>query len=163
MPAKNQNDAAPKFSLAAFLPYRLAVATESVGRVFAESFGNAYNLNRPEWRILAVIVEHGTQSPTMVGQRSALDKVKVSRAVQSLVTKGLLRRTRDPDDGRGLLLSLTRKGAATHAGLIPLSARTEATVFEGLNQADRAALSRILKKITTHLETIDGTGTRTRR
>ena len=96
-------------------------------------------------------------SPTAVGQLTAMDKVKVSRATQSLVTKGLLRQSQDPSDGRGRLLRLTRKGVTTHAGMVPLAEQLEATLFGGLSRADLAALNRILSKITTHLETTSET------
>jgi DNA-binding MarR family transcriptional regulator len=139
------------------LPYRLAVVTEAVSRVFAESFEEAFKLTRPEWRVLAVVVENGTLSPTLVGQHASMDKVKVSRAVQSLVVKGLLRRTQDPSDGRGLLLSVTRKGRTTHDSLVPLCTKTEAMVFKDLNRSDRAVLRRVLGKITTQLETMGRT------
>jgi DNA-binding MarR family transcriptional regulator len=157
MPAKNRGGQVAEFRLADFLPYRLAVVTEAVSRVFAENIEEAFKLTRPEWRVLAVIVEHGTLSPTLVGQRASMDKVKVSRAVQSLVVKGILRRTQDPSDGRGLLLSVTRKGRTTHGGLVPLSIGTESMVFKDLNRADRAALGRILAKITSQLETMGRT------
>jgi len=157
MPAKNRGGQVAEFRLADFLPYRLAVVTEAVSRVFAEKIEEAFKLTRPEWRVLAVIVEHGTLSPTLVGQRASMDKVKVSRAVQSLVVKGILRRTQDPSDGRGLLLSVTRKGRTTYGGLVPLSIGTEAMVFKDLNRADRAALGRILAKITSQLETMGRT------
>ena len=52
----------------------------------------------------------GTLSPSAVGEATAMDKVKVSRAAASLVARGLLRQTQDPHDGRGRLLRLTRKG-----------------------------------------------------
>jgi len=157
MPAKKRGVEGAEFRLANFLPYRLAVVTDAVSRVFAENFEEAFKLTRPEWRVLAVIVENGTLSPTVVGQRASMDKVKVSRAVQSLVMKGILRRTQDPSDGRGLLLSVTRKGRTTHDGLVPLTIRTEAMVFKDLNRADRAALGRILAKIATQLETMGRT------
>jgi DNA-binding MarR family transcriptional regulator len=157
MPAKNRGAQAGEFRLAEFLPYRLAVVTEAVSRVFAESFEEAFKLTRPEWRVLAVVVENGTLSPTLVGQHASMDKVKVSRAVQSLVVKGLLRRTQDPSDGRGLLLSVTRKGRTTHDSLVPLCTKTEAMVFKDLNRSDRAVLRRVLGKITTQLETMGRT------
>jgi DNA-binding MarR family transcriptional regulator len=157
MPAKNRGAQVGEFRLAEFLPYRLAVVTEAVSRVFAENFEEAFKLTRPEWRVLAVVVENGTLSPTLVGQHASMDKVKVSRAVQSLVVKGLLRRTQDPSDGRGLLLSVTRKGRTTHEGLVPLCTKTEAMVFKDLNHSDRAVLRRVLGKITTQLETMSRT------
>jgi DNA-binding MarR family transcriptional regulator len=157
MPAKNRGAQVAEFRLADFLPYRLAVVTEAVSRVFAENFEEAFKLTRPEWRVLAVIVEHGTLSPTLVGQHALMDKVKVSRAVQSLVVRGILRRTQDPSDGRGLLLSVTRKGRTTHESLVPLCIKAEAVVFKDLSAADQAALRRVLAKIGSRLETMGGT------
>jgi DNA-binding MarR family transcriptional regulator len=161
MPAKNHDAHTAKFCLASFLPYRLAVVTDSIYRLFGETYQETCNLTIPEWRALAVVAELGTMSPTVIGQRTAMDKVKVSRATQSLVTKGLLRQSQDPRDGRGRLLRLTRKGETTHAKMVPLAAKLEAMLFNDLNRAEVAALSRVLTKISTRLETIAGTGTET--
>ena len=158
MPPKNLTARAAVFHLALFLPYKLAVVTDLTSRVFAEVYHQLFNLTIPEWRALAVIAEHGTLSPTVVGQLAAMDKVKVSRATQSLVAKGLLRQMPDPSDGRGRLLRLTRKGVATHAGMVPLAAKLEATLFSDLSRAEMAALDRILAKITTRLETTGRVG-----
>jgi DNA-binding MarR family transcriptional regulator len=157
MPAKNRDTDAAKFCLASFLPYRLAVVTDSLHRVFSESYQQTCNLTIPEWRALAIVAQFGTLSPTVIGQHTAMDKVKVSRSTQSLVTKGLLRQTQDPRDGRGRLLRLTRKGESTYARMVPLAATLEAMVFDDLNRAEVAALSRVLTKISTRLETTGGT------
>jgi DNA-binding MarR family transcriptional regulator len=153
MPAKNHGVRVAKFCLADFLPYKLAVVTESFVRVFAENYEATCNLTIPEVRALAVVAEYGTLSPTAVGQHTAMDKVKVSRATQSLVAKGLLRQDQDPNDGRGRLLRLTRKGTATHARIVPVAIGVESELFGDLSQADIASLNRILGKITTRLET----------
>ena len=157
MPSKNHGVRVAKFCLSDFLPYKLAVVIESVVRVFAVNYQEACDLTIPEVRALFVIAEYGTLSPTEVGQHTSMDKVKVSRAAQSLVGKGLLRQTQDPSDGRGRLLRLTRKGAATHARMVPIAVKVEAELLDQLSQADIATLNRILGKITTRLETIEGT------
>jgi DNA-binding MarR family transcriptional regulator len=156
MPAKNRDVRVAKFCLAEFLPYNLAVAAESVIQVFAGNYEAACNLTIPEVRALAVVEQYGTLSPTAVGQHTAMDKVKVSRAAQSLVAKGLLRQSQDPSDGRGRLLRLTRKGASTHARMASVAVRLEAELFADLSHADIAAITRILTKIATRAETIGG-------
>jgi DNA-binding MarR family transcriptional regulator len=158
MPPKNHTVRVTEFRLASFLPFRLVAVSESVHRLFAESYEGSLNLTIPEIRALTVIAEFGTLSPTAVGQHTLMDKVKVSRATQSLVAKGMLRQRQDPNDGRSRLLRLTRKGVATHARFVPLANRLEAELFDGLGRADVAALNRILTKITTRLETTGGTG-----
>ena len=84
-----------------------------------------------------------------------MDKVKVSRAAQSLVAKGLVRQSPDPSDGRGRLLRLTRKGTTTHARMVPIATKTEALLFDDLSRAELAMLDRVLTKLTTRLETND--------
>jgi DNA-binding MarR family transcriptional regulator len=158
MPTKNHPARAAEFHLASFLPFRLVAVSELVLRMFAESYEDSLHLTVPEIRALSVIAEFGTLSPTAVGQRTAMDKVKVSRATQSLVAKGLLRQRQDPNDGRSRQLRLTRKGEATHAKFVPLATRLEAELFDGLSRADVAALIRALEKITTRLETTGMTG-----
>jgi len=153
MPEKKHDPRVAAFSLAEFLPYRLAVATDSISRVFSESYEGSFNLTIPEWRTLAVVAKHGPLSPTSVGHRTAMDKVKVSRAAQSLITKGLLRQSLDPTDGRGRLLRLTRKGISTYASIVPLAAKLEAKVFDGFSRADLTALNRMLTKIISRTET----------
>jgi DNA-binding MarR family transcriptional regulator len=149
----NQTDNVTEFRLASFLPFKLAVVTEGLYRIFAENYESALNLTIPEFRALSVIGEYGTLSPTAVGQYTAMDKVKVSRATQSLVAKGLLQQRQDPRDGRGRLLRLTRKGMAVKARIGPLATRLESMVFEDLNRNDLVALNRVLTKLTTLLET----------
>jgi DNA-binding MarR family transcriptional regulator len=158
MSARNRDARAAEFSLASFLPFKLGVISDSLIRIFSESYQDNYNLTIAEWRVLAIIAQYGTLSPTVIGRRAAMDKVKVSRASQSLVTKGLLRQSQDPNDGRGRLLRMTRKGAATHDGMVPLVMSLEATFFSDLSRADLALLNRLVTKITTRLETIATTG-----
>lgn len=156
MPITNRPARVAGFHLASFLPFRLVAVSEAVQRMFAESYDGSLHLTIPEIRALSVIAEFGTLSPTAVGHHTWMDKVKVSRATQSLVAKGLLHQRPDPNDGRSRLLRLTRKGVATHARFVLLATRLEAELFDGLSRADTAALSRALTKITTRLETTGG-------
>lgn len=108
----------------------------------------------PEWRLIAAVGRFGVLSPTAAGAYVAMDKVKVSRAAASLVGRGLLRQTQDPDDGRGRLLRLTRKGAAVYADLIPAADAIEATLMESLTKAERAVLHKALVKLSVHANAI---------
>lgn len=147
---------AVSFDLEEFLPYRLSVTTNRVSRLFAKQYAERFGLSIPEWRVLAVIGRFGTSSPTAVGEWSAMDKVKVSRAAASLVAKGLLRQTQDPRDGRGRLLRLTRKGTTVHAGVVPLALDIEATLAAGLTRAEWIALNKALVKLNAHVIAIEG-------
>jgi len=144
------------FKLEDFLPYRLSVAANRVSRLFARRYSQAYGLSIPEWRVLAMVGRFGTLSPSAVGEWTAMDKVKVSRAAASLVTRGMLRQTQDPLDGRGRLLRLTRKGTAVHQGVVPMACELEEQLAGGMSRTEWSGLLRALDKLSTHVQGFQG-------
>ena len=88
-----------------------------------------------------------------------MDKVKVSRAAASLVARGLLKQAPDPHDGRGRLLSLTRKGVAVHQGVVPLARELEASLSQGFSRTEWAALQKALLRVNAHVLAIGGPDT----
>ncbi len=148
--------AAGTFDLEQFLPYRLSVATSQVSKLFARHFAERFGLTIAEWRILAVLGKVGTCSPTAVGEAAAMDKVKVSRAAAAMVDKGLLRQSADPNDGRGRLLRVTRKGAALHGRAVPVALELEAAIAAGMTRGEWASLDKTLVRLAAHVGTIEG-------
>jgi DNA-binding MarR family transcriptional regulator len=147
------------FRLEDFLPYRLSVASNRVSRLFARRYSEAFGISIPEWRVIAVVGRFGTLSPSAVGEATAMDKVKVSRAAASLVARGLLKQAPDPHDGRGRLLSLTRKGVAVHQGVVPLARELEASLSQGFSRTEWAALQKALLRVNAHVLAIGGPDT----
>src|SRR5271166_84032 len=144
------------FRLEDFLPYRLSVAANRVSRLIARRYSEAYGLNIPEWRVLAIVGRFDTLSPSAVGEWTAMDKVKVSRAAASLVARGLLRQTQDPHDGRGRLLRLTRRGGTVYEGMVPLACELEGQLAEGLSRSEWGVLLKALDKLSTHVKQFEG-------
>jgi len=139
------------FKLEDFLPHRLAVAAARVNRLMSHRFEEASGVSIPEWRVLAVIGRFGVLSPSAVGDRTTMDKVKVSRAAASLVARGLLKQSQDPTDGRGRLLRLTRKGATACQNLMPLAHGIEEELARGLGRAEWTALQKALVRLDQHV------------
>jgi DNA-binding MarR family transcriptional regulator len=158
MPASGVAPAAPPadFRLEDFLPYQLSVAANRVSRLFARRYSGAYGLTIPEWRVLATIARFGIVSPTAVGEWTAMDKVKVSRAAAGLVAHGLIRQSPDPNDGRGRLLHLTRKGETVHRAVVPMAKSLEAALAEAVGRAQWAALCKALVRLNAHVQSIEG-------
>lgn len=144
------------FRLEEFLPYQLSVAANRVSRMFARRYSGAYGLTIPEWRVLATIARFGTVSPTAVCEWTAMDKVKVSRAAAALAARGLIRQSLDPQDGRGRLLRMTRKGETVHQGVVPLARSLEASLAECLGRGQWATLSKALAQLNAHVQNIEG-------
>jgi len=146
--------AAATFQLEDFLPYRLAVAADSVSRLIARQHLSKSGLGMSEWRLLAAVGRFGVLSPTAAGEHTAMDKVKVSRAAASLVASGLLRQAQDPEDGRGRLLRLTRKGAALYADVAPTASEIQVALMAGLGRTEWRALHRALGKLSEHAQSL---------
>jgi DNA-binding MarR family transcriptional regulator len=125
--------------------------------MFARRYSEAYGLSIPEWRVLAMVGRLGTVSPSLVGERATMDKVKVSRAAASLVSRGLLRQAHDPEDGRGRLLRLTRRGTSVYEGMVPLAHALEGQLAEGLSRTEWSALLKALEKLDVHARGFAGT------
>lgn len=146
----NSNTTATALLLEDFLPYRLSVAADAVSRFMARQYLAKWGLGMAEWRLLAAVGRFGVLSPTAAGERTAMDKVKVSRASASLVSSGLLRQSQDPTDGRGRLLRLTRRGTALYEDIAPTGKEIEEALMAGLSRTEWRALHRALGKLSEH-------------
>src|SRR5690606_14718942 len=116
------------FRLEDFLPYRLSVTTNRISRAFAARYSARVGLSIPVWRVLVVLGSFAPLSSNEICERTAMDKAKVSRAVALLTGKGLVDRAAHPADLRLLRLSLSRRGRATYAAVIPIARAIEAEV-----------------------------------
>lgn len=143
------------FLLERFLPYELSVTANRVSRLFARRYADAFGLSIPEWRCMAVIGRYTLISATAIAERTAMDKVKVSRAVAALLAKGLIRRSRHPGDRRLALLAFTARGRRIYEQIVPLARQTEAALMAVLGAEDRAALSAMLRRIAARCLELD--------
>ena len=48
--------------LAGFLPYQLSVASNAVSDLIAERYRKRFALKIPEWRVMAILGDHGAAS-----------------------------------------------------------------------------------------------------
>jgi DNA-binding MarR family transcriptional regulator len=59
---------------------------------------------------LATIERHGPLSPSEVAERERIKRPTATRIVSHLEAAGLVERVRDPEDGRGSILTVTSEG-----------------------------------------------------
>ncbi len=131
-----------------FLPYRLSVLSNRISRSIAQLYEKQFRLTMPEWRVMAILGEKSGLSAGQVADRTAMDKVAVSRAVASLMAAGRLDRKTASDDRRRSVLSLSKKGKDVYAKVVPLACDYEARLIERLSPLDRRNLDVVLSKLT---------------
>ena len=132
-----------------FIPYRLSVLTNRVSSAIARHYSDRFNLSIPEWRVMAVLGQTPSLSARQVAERTAMDKVQVSRAVQSLLEAKRLKRDTHSEDGRVSQLSLSPQGLAIYKELVPVALELEQEFLSGLSVQDRKMLDRLLVKLST--------------
>lgn len=130
-----------------FLPYRLSVLSNRVSSAIAREYSERFGLGVTEWRVLAVLGRYPDLSAGEVAQRTAMDKVAVSRAVASLVAAGRLLREVHGDDRRRSVLRLSDAGYRIHDEVAPLALAFEQRVLEGMDASERSLLFRLLDRL----------------
>lgn len=131
-----------------FLPYRLSVLSNRISQQIARLYADRFGLGITEWRVLAVLGRHPGLSARDVAERTAMDKVAVSRAIASLVEAGRIARDTAGDDRRRSVLQLSPAGDAIYREVAPLALAYQARLLDGLAPDERATLDHLL----THME-----------
>lgn len=127
--------------------FRLYRAWSAGNPIFTRLCEGRFNITRREWRLLAIAVQHDSLTSTQLAKAVALDAPRTSRAVGSLCSKGLLKRSRDPRDARTVHVTVTQAGVSLYREIMPAIASLNEVVFQDLHADEREALGSILDRI----------------
>jgi DNA-binding MarR family transcriptional regulator len=130
-----------------FLPYRLSVLSNRISSAISREYSQRFGLGVTEWRVMAVLGRYPGLSANQVAQRTAMDKVAVSRALARLLEAGRLLRSFDDDDRRRSVLHLSEAGYAVYDEIAPLALAFEGHVLGDLPADERTLLFRLLDRL----------------
>lgn len=133
--------------LADFLPYRLSVLSNRISRDIADGYEERFQLTLPEWRVMAILGEEPDLSAGQVAERTAMDKVAVSRAVNKLLEQGRIERHFANEDKRRSVLALSPSGEEIYREIIPIALGYEEKLLEQLSDGEKAQLEALLSKL----------------
>ncbi|UEM22451.1 MarR family winged helix-turn-helix transcriptional regulator [Skermanella mucosa] len=148
--------AATALILEDYLPYRLSVLSNTVSRALARLYEQRFGLTVAEWRIMAVLARFGPLSANAVCDRTAMDKVQVSRAVARAVDGGLVDRGIDSVDRRRSVLTLTAKGRGIHDQIVPLAANLQTHLLASLTAEENVQLYDMLARLQARARELHG-------
>ncbi len=97
-------------------------------------------ISMPQAKTLYLLDDEDGLTIKAMSDRLGLSEPAVSRGVESLVKRGLARRTDDPTDRRCKRVSLTAKGEKVVAGLSEVRIASFRTFVEGLDENEISAL-----------------------
>lgn len=130
--------------LETFLPYRLSVLSNTLSQAIARVYDKRFGLSITEWRAMAVLGHRADLSGREVAERTAMDKVAVSRALARLLDKGLIERSVATNDKRRSVLRLSEEGWKIYDQVAPLALEHEQRLLAHLSIEEREWLARIL-------------------
>ncbi|GGO65130.1 MarR family winged helix-turn-helix transcriptional regulator [Bowmanella pacifica] len=133
-----------------FLPYRLTTLSNKISQALAAQYSQRFDLSIPEWRILAVLGEGMPLSAAEIVQRTAMDKVAVSRAVKKLLDKQRLEKNQDSSDNRRFALSLSESGQALYEEVVPIALEYERRLIAELSHDEIENMD----KLFNHLDNV---------
>jgi DNA-binding MarR family transcriptional regulator len=138
---------APLLKLEEFLPYRLSVLSNQVSQGIARTYVDRFGLSVTEWRVIAILGRFPAIPASQVVERSAMDKVAISRAVRRLIDAGLVLREADDSDRRAKPLKLSEAGQGVHAAIAPAALDYERRLLAALSPNEQAALNALIDKL----------------
>mgnify|MGYP000654161721 CR=1 FL=1 len=138
---------ADDFDLQAFLPYLLNQAAEEASLGFQKVYKDRYGLLRSEWRVLFHLGIFGRLTATEIGAKGKVHKTKVSRAVQRLADRRLVKRARSDEDRRVEWLELTPAGEKVYRDLHDVAQQYEGSLQARLSADEVRALKAMLFKL----------------
>lgn len=143
----DHNNSDSELQLKNFLPYRLSTLSNHISRAIADRYEERFSLSLPEWRTLAVLGEESDLSAAEVADRTAMDKVAVSRAVNSLLKAERIERHFSPEDRRRSVIALSDLGREVYEQVVPIALSYESTILDKLSKEEELFLDKILSKL----------------
>ena len=80
-------------------------------------------MNEQQWRVIRVLAEAGTLDASEVAERANILAPSLTRMIRAMAERGLIKRARDEDDGRRVMLTIAPAGLALLRAVSPDSAR----------------------------------------
>ena len=142
-------------SLDNLLLYRLSRLYSVAGSMVIRLCEGRFGITRREWRLIATLAGQGELGSSQLAEHAQLDRARTSKAVGSMVAKGLVSRTQPAGDQRHVVLRLTDQGHALYDALFPLVSEINAELmsdvmrvcgrFEAVGRAPQARISRLIE------------------
>ena len=120
----------------------LRQATEALEAVGLELF---------EYDVLSALRRQGepfSLPATGLARETGLSSGAMTNRVDKLEARGFVRRRRDDEDRRGVVVSLTGKGRRKIDAAIQLRLDAADDSLEGISAAERASLAKLLRKVS---------------
>ena len=112
-------------------------------------------LNVSDWHVLTALRWSGKPYRRKAGElarRADLTSGAMTSRLDALEKQGFVRRLRDPDDRRSVIVELTEKGRDIHQQAMGVQMQKEALLAEALTDREKEQLNGLLRRVMITLE-----------
>jgi DNA-binding MarR family transcriptional regulator len=142
---KGVKPAKPLYILDEQIGFILRQVWQRHAAIFARDIG--INLTSAQWAALSKLNETGPCSQNQLGRLTAMDVATIKGVIDRLTARGLTETSPDPEDGRRLLVSLTRAGQQTAEKAAQSALAISRETLAPLDAKEREALFALLNKL----------------
>jgi MarR family transcriptional regulator, lower aerobic nicotinate degradation pathway regulator len=142
---RNLKPSRPSYILDEQIGFILRQVWQRHATIFARDIG--INLTPTQWAALAKLNEAGPCSQNQLGRLTAMDVATIKGVIDRLSARGLTETSSDPEDGRRLLVSLTRAGQQLADRVAPSALAISKETLAPLDARERETLLGLLNKL----------------
>src|SRR6201991_3083107 len=141
---KSAKPSKPAYILDEQIGFILRQVWQRHATIFAREIG--INLTPTQWAALAKLTETGPCSQNLLGRLTAMDVATIKGVIDRLTARGLTETSPDPEDGRRLLVSLTRAGQQLVEKAAPAAVAITRETLAPLDARERESMMSLLDK-----------------
>ena len=142
---RNVKPSRPPYVLEEQIGFILRQVWQRHATIFAKEIG--INLTSAQWAALSKLAETGPCSQNQLGRLTAMDVATIKGVIDRLTARGLTETSPDPEDGRRLLVSLTRAGQQMAEKVAPNALAITKETLAPLDARERETLVALLSKL----------------
>ncbi|OAF10073.1 MarR family transcriptional regulator [Bradyrhizobium centrolobii] len=142
---KSVKPAKPSYVLDEQVGFILRQVWQRHSAIFARDIGT--NLTPTQWAALSKLAETGPCSQNQLGRLTAMDVATIKGVIDRLSARGLTETSQDPEDGRRLVVSLTRAGQQLAEKVAPNALAITRETLAPLDAKERELLMVLLNKL----------------
>lgn len=111
----------------------------------------SFEITTEQWMIMNRLFESGGISQKELSERTLKDQGSLTRTLDRMEKKGLVKRQINPSDRRSFLISLTDKGLAVRNRIVPIAVECIEDAVKGFTEEEVDTLAALLKKLILNL------------
>lgn len=135
------------------LPDHLGYWLRKLSNVVSSSFANRlarHDVSVPQWVVLRILFDAEALSLKDIVARVEVDQGALSRMIDRLLARDLVKRVTDPADRRAVRISLTERGRELVPALAVEADRNDEAFFSCLSPDERARFQQTIHTLLNH-------------